>query len=155
MPEPSCKHKRARKRCLVCCPGSAIGQLTCSRIRHALGTTPKKPLDQIIGMSTAEFHRYITGKFTDGMTWENFGSAWNLDYVTSISQRDADGVQVDPTIDEKLARFHHANARPLPYVECLKKTLREKIALRLAPPPIPMLTDEELAELLAAFDIEL
>ncbi len=84
---------------------------------------------------------------------ELFGSAWNLGYVTSISQRDADGV--DPTIDEKLARFHHANARPLPYVECLKKTLREKIALRLAPPPIPMLTDEELAELLAAFDIEL
>jgi hypothetical protein len=104
-------------------------------------------------MSTAEFHRYITGKFTAGMTWENFGSAWNLDYVTSISQRDADGV--DPTIDEKLARFHHANARPLPYVECLKKTAREKIALRLAPPLIPMLTDEELAELLAAFDIEL
>ena len=153
MPEPYCKHKRARQRCLVCCPGTAIGQLTYRRIRHALGTAPKRPIEQIIGMSTAEFHRYITGQLTDGMSWENFGSAWNLDYVTSISQRDADGV--DPTIDEKLARFHHANARPLPYAECFAKSAREKIALRLAPPPMPMLTDEELAELLAAFDIEL
>jgi hypothetical protein len=81
-------------------------------------------------MSTTEFHLYITGQLTDGMSWENFGSAWNLDYVTSISQRDADGV--DPAIDEKLARFHHANVRPLPYAECLAKTAREKIALRQA-----------------------
>ena len=146
MPEPYCKHKRARQRCLVCCPGTAIGQLTYSRIRHALGTSPKKRLEQIIGMSTAEFHRYITGQLTDGMSWENFGSAWNLDYVTSISQRDADGV--DPTIDEKLARFHHANVRPLPYIEWLRKAAREKTALRLAPPPMLTLTDGELAELL-------
>ena len=146
MPEPYCEHKSARKRCLVCSPGSAIGQLTYSRIRHALGTAPKKPLEQIIGMSTAEFHRYITGQLTDGMSWENFGSAWNLDYVTSISQRDADGV--DPTIDEKLARFHHANVRPLPYIEWLRKAAREKTALRLAPPPMLTLTDGELAELL-------
>ena len=153
--DPRCEHGKIRTRCLVCCPASAFGCLTKRRAQGALGYKLPVSRAQLLGCSVRVFAGYIIGKFCDGMTLDNHGIVWVLDHIVPIMQRDADGNRPDQ--ETIISRFHFTNVAPVLIEEHRVKTIAEKVARFMPPPPlpVPMLTDEELAELLAAFDIEL
>ena len=58
-----------------------------------------------------KFLEYIEGKFACGMTWENYGSYWDLDHIYPLSK-----INVECKY-EQLAAFHYKNIQPLPSVK--------------------------------------
>lgn len=55
----------------------------------------------------AEFMKYIEAKFDKGMTWENYGSYWDLDHIFPLSK-------IDVSCEyNQLAAFHYKNLQPL------------------------------------------
>jgi len=61
-----------------------------------------------LGCSFDDFARHIESKFTDGMSWENFGKGgWHVDHIYPLGRADL----TDPV--ELLAAFNWRNCRPL------------------------------------------
>lgn len=58
-----------------------------------------------------KFLQYLEGKFACGMTWENYGSYWDLDHIYPLSK-----INVACKY-EQLAAFHYKNIQPLPSVK--------------------------------------
>lgn len=68
-----------------------------------------------LGMSIPEFQRYIESKFRDGMTWDNWGTVWQMDHLKPIAA-------FDLTIQEQLLQAcHYTNLQPLLVEENLRK----------------------------------
>jgi hypothetical protein len=63
-----------------------------------------KHTEQAIGLTFAQFKRWIELQFEPGMTWENYGT-WHIDHITPLA----------PTYTESeiLKLFHYTNLRPL------------------------------------------
>jgi len=61
---------------------------------------------EILGCSASELEEYLTNKFTDGMTMENFGK-WEVDHIKPVSKFNLN--------DDKEVRvcFHYTNLQPL------------------------------------------
>ncbi len=150
---PKCKHNKQRTRCLACCPAAAFGNATAKRAQMALGYKLPVSTTQLLGCTVQEFAFYIIAKFRDGMTLENHAKAWQLDHITPIAQRDADGNR--PNQATIISRFHFMNVQPILIAEHKEKTIAEKVALFMPPIlPAPVhLTDEEFDELMTALDI--
>jgi hypothetical protein len=151
---PRCEHGKQRTHCLLCCPASAFGFATVRRAQRVLGTKLPVSTTQLLGCSSQVFAGYIIGKLRDGMTLANHGVVWQLDHIVPIMQRDAEGNRPDQgTI---ISRFHFTNVEPVLTEEHRAKTIAEKVACLMPPPPLPAprLTDEELAGLMAELGIE-
>lgn len=73
-----------------------------------------------LGCTISEFKFYLEGKFTDGMTWDNWGHrGWTLDHVIPLSFYDL-------TIREEYLRaIHYTNIQPLWCAQNIQK--RDKI----------------------------
>lgn len=75
---------------------------TCSAVRD-MGCTPEFLI------------RWLEGKFTDCMTWENYGKYWHVDHVKPLSMFDlTDPAQVKTAI-------HFTNLQPLEASENIRK----------------------------------
>lgn len=77
------------------------------RLRKAmLGETRGISAVRDLGMSIDDFRAYIAAKFTDGMSWGNYGE-WHLDHINPLASFDL--------TDEAQARaaFHYSNYQPL------------------------------------------
>jgi 5-methylcytosine-specific restriction endonuclease McrA len=75
-----------------------------------------------LGCSIAEFKAYLESKFTDKMSWDNYGrKGWHIDHIVPISKFDL----LNPT-QAKLA-CHYTNLQPLWWSENLKKGNRDAI----------------------------
>lgn len=71
-----------------------------------------------LGMPIAEFKNYVASLFTDGMSWENWGTVWHLDHIKPLAAFDlADRPQF-------LEACHYTNLQPLAAEENLKKGAR-------------------------------
>ncbi len=68
---------------------------------------------EIIGISYEEFKEFIESKFTDGMTWDNYGE-WHLDHIIPISS----------ALSEKQAILlcHYINFQPLWKIDNIRKS---------------------------------
>lgn len=79
-----------------------------TRVRDAMkgiGSKSAKTFE-LIGC-TGEFLRgYLEAKFTNGMTWDNYGE-WHIDHIIPLSKFDL----IDP-IEQRKA-FHYTNTQPL------------------------------------------
>lgn len=62
---------------------------------------------RLLGCSAADFRLHLSRQFTDGMTWENHGSVWELDHIRPVANFDL----TDPA--QQAACFHFTNIRPL------------------------------------------
>lgn len=72
-----------------------------------------------LGCTIAEFRVFLEAKFRDGMTWDNWGSIWELDHIQPLSRFDLrDRTQF-------LAACHFSNHQPLLITEHRAKTARE------------------------------
>jgi hypothetical protein len=62
------------------------------RIRYELNTLLKgkktKRTTEYIGCTIDELKNYIENKFTNGMTWENYGKMWHIDHIIPCSAWD-------------------------------------------------------------------
>lgn len=80
---------------------------TSNRIRKLINKGSSKTID-IIGCSIDELKRYLESKFTEGMSWENYGlKGWHIDHIKPCSSFDLTNEQ------EVKQCFHYSNLQPL------------------------------------------
>jgi hypothetical protein len=80
------------------------------RIRTIMDTNSVKKLDNsinLLGCSISEYKNYLESKFLDGMTWDNYGTAWHIDHIIPLS---AYNISVK---ENQYKAFYYANTQPL------------------------------------------
>ena len=99
------------------------------RLAHNLRNIFKKAIDknwksghtiEILGCSIDEFKKYIESKFTESMSWENYGKGfdkWNIDHIVPISS-----FKHLDTLGEQQKCFHYSNLQPLWETDNLQKS---------------------------------
>jgi hypothetical protein len=78
------------------------------------GYTKTDKTKNILGCSLSEFKNYISSKFVDGMSFDNYGK-WHLDHIKPCASFDL----TCPV--QQLACFHYSNLQPLWAKDNLKK----------------------------------
>jgi len=68
--------------------------------------------EEILGCTIVDFKNYIESKFTEGMSWDNYGK-WHLDHVTPISYATDE--------NETIKLNHYSNYQPMWMMDNLKK----------------------------------
>lgn len=80
-----------------------------TRLIHAIRaqmTSKKKHTLDLLGMSIDEFFPYMESKFTDGMSWDNYGE-WHIDHIKPCSKFDLF------LRSEQEKCFHYSNLQPM------------------------------------------
>jgi hypothetical protein len=84
-----------------------------NRIREYLtGNSKSKRTKEIVGLDKLEFKLYIENKFTNGMTWDNYGE-WHLDHIIPLCKANNN--------EEALLLNHYTNLQPLWAEDNIKK----------------------------------
>lgn len=90
-----------------------------NKIRSQISRTVKgslvKNLPELLGCSIPEFKAHIEKQFHSGMTWENYGKAWQVDHIIPCKKFDCN------KIEDQKACFHYSNTQPLLGFENQKK----------------------------------
>lgn len=88
-----------------------------SRTRLVLnGASKSASTSALLGCSPQEFRDYMESKFTDGMTWDNYGMhGWHMDHITPLSI-----FNMKNPAEQHIA-FHHRNLQPMWAKDNLKK----------------------------------
>ena len=86
-----------------------------TRIWSALnGLKKSNKLSVFLGCTLDEFKTYLSTKFTDGMSWENYGQ-WHIDHIIPCAKFD---------LSEEVSQrecFHYTNLQPLWAIDNLRK----------------------------------
>lgn len=70
--------------------------------------------EKMLGCDIETLKTYLSSKFEDGMTWDNYGE-WHIDHIFPISK-------VDLTNEEEVLKvFHYTNLQPLWKIDNIKK----------------------------------
>lgn len=79
-----------------------------TRINQAIKTLSKGAgTRELIGMDLHEYRIYLQGQFLPGMTWENWGSIWEIDHIRPCATFDL----TDPAQQREC--FNWSNTQPL------------------------------------------
>lgn len=63
-----------------------LGQSIRQAIKRQLKINIKKPhWEKLVGYTTGELKQHLENNFQKGMSWENYGQAWNIDHIIPIS----------------------------------------------------------------------
>lgn len=88
-----------------------------SRLSGLIRKSKTKKIDstmKLLGCSIEEFKIYISNKFKEGMSWENYGK-WHLDHIIACAK-------FDLAVPENQQRcFHYTNLQPLWAKDNLRK----------------------------------
>jgi len=77
------------------------------RVWFALkGVTRGKSATSLLGCSMQDFRNHLASKFTDGMTWENYGD-WHIDHILPCASFDLSDIE-----QQKIC-FNYKNMQPL------------------------------------------
>ena len=79
-----------------------------NRINYAIDTNQKKghTID-LLGCSIDFYKEFLSQKFTEEMSWENYGSVWEIDHILPCAS-------FDFTIEENQYKcFNYLNTQPL------------------------------------------
>jgi len=95
-----------------------------SRLRHRLYTALKAnktsksySVMYLLGCDMNIFKEYLSDKFKEGMSWENYG-AWHIDHIKPCALFDLTDIQ------EQKKCFHYSNLQPLWAEENLHKNTK-------------------------------
>ena len=79
------------------------------RVNNILdGSNKSASTTKLLGCSPQEFRDYMENKFTDGMTWGNYGlHGWHTDHITPLSI-----FNMDNPAEQHIA-FHYMNCQPM------------------------------------------
>jgi len=89
-----------------------------TRIRHAVNSqnvSKNNRTPDLVGCSVVELKKHLESKFTEGMTWENYGQ-WHIDHIRQCASFNLE----DP--EEQKKCFHWTNLQPLWAADNLKKS---------------------------------
>lgn len=79
-----------------------------SMAMYSKATSKCTSSSNLLGCSIHEFKKYLEGKFTKGMTWENYGkSGWHIDHIIPCDSFDLS------IPDQQKKCFHYTNLQPL------------------------------------------
>jgi len=97
-------YARRRKR-----PYEQIASVVRARIHDVLKHHYKsEKTEKLLGISIKELKIYLESKFTDGMTWGNYGFyGWHIDHIKPLSSFDLNNSE------EQKKAFHYTNLQPL------------------------------------------
>ena len=91
-------------------PSFRIKHVTSARIFEALKTYQTLKRDRTIeylGCTMEEYTQYLEYSFTSEMSWDNYGTYWEIDHIKPIDS-------FDLNIEENLYKcFHYLNTQPL------------------------------------------
>jgi hypothetical protein len=91
-----------------------------SRMRTAIKNNQKAgSAVRDLGCSIEFLKQYITAKFYDGMTWNNWGMVWELDHIIPLFKFDL------TNREEFLEACHYTNLQPLTIQDHDRKTAKE------------------------------
>lgn len=102
-----CEHNIKKTHCRICAPNGHLRQVITTRIRQVEGEIPH--WSSCIGIDLESYRKYLSDKFTDGMSWDNYGE-WHIDHIVPLAYREGGVV---PTIEETIRRLHYTNTQPL------------------------------------------
>ncbi len=71
--------------------------------------------EDLLGISINEYRKYLEDKFDDKMSWENYGSYWDIDHIIPCVNFDLS------KIEEQKKCFHFTNTQPLSKIENQRK----------------------------------
>ena len=90
-----------------------------SIMRH-VGAKKSSNTVNLIGCSMSDFINYIESKFSDGMTWENYGREWHIDHIKPCAS-------FNLSVPEEQSKcFRWDNLQPLWAKDNLSKNSRYK-----------------------------
>ena len=93
-----------------------------SRLRKALkGSKRDKGILNLLGCSGDELRQYLESRFQSDMSWENYGTSWQVDHIKPLST-----FNLLNTEELKIA-CHHSNLQPLWKEDHIKKTNSEAL----------------------------
>ena len=101
--------------------GFRLKKVVAARINDALRVYNKVKLDRTIeylGCNMEYYTQYLESKFTPIMTWENYGTEWEIDHIKPICKFDL------LNEEEMYECFHYSNTQPLNKVENREKSGR-------------------------------
>ena len=103
-------------------PSNRIAHNQRSRIHEVLrGIVKHNHTLEMIGCTAKELKNYLASKFTDGMTWENYGRyGWHVDHIRPCASFDF----TDP--EQQKQCFHYTNLQPLWARDNLSKGAKHK-----------------------------
>lgn len=78
-----------------------------NRLRHTLRQPVKVRQDRLIGCDHRQLKAWLERQFAPGMTWENYGTFWEIDHEIPLSRFDL------RREDQMLLASHYTNLRPL------------------------------------------
>ena len=110
------KNKRKKQRSLWFSknPARKVAANLRNRLYHLLIGRKSAPTMELIGCSIDELKHHLESKFTEGMSWDNYGE-WHVDHIKPCVLFDLS----DPK-QQRLC-FNYKNLRPLWAIENLKK----------------------------------
>lgn len=96
-------------------PGAKIAGNMRVRIREVIsrGSRSESTM-KMIGCSISELEAHLSGQFTEGMTWDNYGE-WHVDHIRPCASFDLS----DPSQQKEC--FHYTNLQPLWAEDNLRK----------------------------------
>lgn len=110
-----------QKRILQADPGMRMILALRSRVRVAIkrqyGNKAAKSMN-LTGCSIAFLRQYLEERFTDGMSWANYGRGhgkWNIDHIIPVSS-------FNLTLEDQQRKcFHYSNLQPLWFMDNMRK----------------------------------
>lgn len=102
-------------------PAFRIKKYVAQRIRKALRlqhTNKSASTLQLIGCEIDQLRSHLERRFTDGMSWTNYGDKWHIDHIVPLAAFDL----TDPR--EQRRAFHYTNLQPLWAADNIRKSSR-------------------------------
>jgi hypothetical protein len=101
-----CEHETRRNRCRYCDFGGFLISRVRSAISGALESNKSKRTLDYLCCDIISYRKYLEDLMVDGMTWENYGSVWDIDHIVPLKYQ-------NPTLEEIIERLHYTNTQPL------------------------------------------
>ena len=100
-----CEHGKTLNDCKFCDEGSYIASLVRNRVNRCIVGQSRKLKEEYINTDLTTFKAHIENKFTEGMTWDNYGK-WQISHIIPLKYN-------NPTVDEIVNRLDYKNTQPL------------------------------------------
>ena len=101
-------------RCRYCDPLGHLCHVVRSQVSKALKKKKEFTSQKYIDCDMETFKKHIEEKFTEGITWDNYGEVWHIDHKIPLKYN-------NPTLEEVCTRLHYSNTQPMPANENMSK----------------------------------
>lgn len=115
-----CKH--GKQRCVECTPLKHLRHVVGGAVRDALKAKKNRTSNTYLGCDYAFYRVWLEMQFKPGMTWENYGTVWEIDHRVPLFYRNNGEVTEEIIIE----RLHYRNAWPMLLEENRSKGNRRK-----------------------------